>query len=622
MVMPSKKKPPIINCHTHVFTSDYVPPFLAKTYLPEPLYRLLSLRFIIRILCWYYNKIKPIFFKNGYKKLKRFWYNIEMFFKRNYILGPLKIVIEIYIIICIAFYLGVFFFDITKTNHGFFKSLISKILLYLKESGFIVVVPSLFFKIFFFILVLFFFKSVRNIFITALKLFKVLPGENFIKLFERYVQIGLFSKYKSQKGIYDKLKKQYPLGTQFISLPMDMEYMKAGSLKKNFTLKSQMAGLLKIKKREQDKNHFHPFVFAHPERIKDKTYFDYSVNKKTGEVKLKEGCLLQIYLEKHKFSGVKIYPALGYYPFDIKLLPLWKYCVQNDIPIMTHCIKGTIFYRGIKKTAWDSHPVFTEGKINKELITNDIENNHVALNIDADYIDIEKKPLHLNEVKNIDFSNNFTNPLNYLCLLDEKLLTKVILSFIEELKIEKSKNNDVNLIDVENIQHIFGYKNGIIERGLKDLKICFAHFGGDDQWKRFLESDRDNYTSQLILKPEKGIDFFKNIKGEESPGKLAYIWKYVDWYTIVCSIMLQYDNVYADISYILHDEIILPLLKQTLSNEKLANKVLYGSDFYVVRNHKSDKAILADMRAGLNDEEFDKIARYNPRAYLNLEEFK
>ena len=432
-------KPPIINCHAHVFTGDYVPPFLAKTYLPAPLYRLLSLSLIIKILRWYYNTIKPIFFKNEYKNWKRFWYKIEIFFKRNYILGPLKALVEIYIIVCIAYYLGNLFFDITKADQGLFKDIVAKVLLYLKESGFIVVVPSLFFKIFFFILVLFFFKSVRNVVFMALRLFKILPGKNFVSLFERYVQIGLFSRYKSQSGIYDKLKKQYPVNTHFVCLPMDMEFMEAGSLKKGFTLKSQMAGLLRIKEREQDKTSFHPFVFAHPERMKDKVYFDYSVNKTTGEVKLKQGCLLQDYLEKHKFSGIKIYPALGYYPFDIKLLVLWKYCVQNNIPIMTHCIKGTIFYRGTKKKEWDSHPIFTEGKINKELKTkyeiNTLEESKVDFDIDADYIDTEEKPLYLNEVKNIDFCNNFTNPLNYLCLLDNKLLTKVIEYFLSLIHI-------------------------------------------------------------------------------------------------------------------------------------------------------------------------------------------
>jgi predicted TIM-barrel fold metal-dependent hydrolase len=86
--------------------------------------------------------------------------------------------------------------------------------------------------------------------------------------------------------------------------------------------------------------------------------------------------------------------------------------------------------------------------------------------------------------------------------------------------------------------------------------------------------------------------------------------------------MLQKPNVYADISYILHgDQAILPLLKQTLANEQLKTKVLYGTDFFVVRNHKSDKNILADMLGGLSEDEFDLIARKNPASFLKRSAF-
>ena len=81
--------------------------------------------------------------------------------------------------------------------------------------------------------------------------------------------------------------------------------------------------------------------------------------------------------------------------------------------------------------------------------------------------------------------------------------------------------------------------------------------------------------------------------------------------------MLQYPNVYADISYILHSNLeIQPLLKQTLQNPGLRMKVLYGTDFFVVRNHKSDKNMLADMMGGLSEEDFDQIARDNPEVFL------
>jgi hypothetical protein len=81
--------------------------------------------------------------------------------------------------------------------------------------------------------------------------------------------------------------------------------------------------------------------------------------------------------------------------------------------------------------------------------------------------------------------------------------------------------------------------------------------------------------------------------------------------------MLQHDHVYADISYILHGDLqILPLLRSTLQHPELKKRILYGSDFYVVRNHKSDKNMLADIKGGLLKEEFDLISRTNPLEYL------
>ncbi|MDH5599024.1 MAG: hypothetical protein OEY34_07865, partial [Cyclobacteriaceae bacterium] len=67
----------------------------------------------------------------------------------------------------------------------------------------------------------------------------------------------------------------------------------------------------------------------------------------------------------------------------------------------------------------------------------------------------------------------------------------------------------------------------------------------------------------------------------------------------------------------LHDQSFQVLLKKTLSNEMLLKKVLFGTDFYVVRNHKSEKNILADMQFWLNEGEYNQIARVNPRTFLN-----
>ena len=80
--------------------------------------------------------------------------------------------------------------------------------------------------------------------------------------------------------------------------------------------------------------------------------------------------------------------------------------------------------------------------------------------------------------------------------------------------------------------------------------------------------------------------------------------------------MLQYPNVYADVSYIIHNESIQLLLKQTMTHEGLKNRVLFGTDFYVVRNHKSEKNIYAAINTHLDEEEFDQMARNNPAEFL------
>lgn len=97
--------------------------------------------------------------------------------------------------------------------------------------------------------------------------------------------------------------------------------------------------------------------------------------------------------------------------------------------------------------------------------------------------------------------------------------------------------------------------------------------------------------------------------------------------------MIQYENFYADISYIVSKTHLYPMLRSTISEastfenrftsgltyesrEKLRRKVLFGSDFYVVRSQRSDKDIFIELKSYLTEEEFDLIARENPATYL------
>lgn len=571
------KQRPITNCHTHIFTGDHVAPYLAKRFLPFPFYYLLHMGWVVKISRSYNKWSDRIRYSPTYKAILVLKNRVRVFVNR---FGILKDLLSAFIGLQVIFILYRYLSTWFPPEGSFLLTQFQRAQAFLDDYHLILFAHMPWMEIILVLFLLLFLPSWRNfivfLFSKFWSFFGAFSGKQTKELARRYLNIGRYAFHQKQHTIFAKLRSQYPQGTRFVVLPMDMDYMDAGKSQNSYV--QQMHELVTIKVKHPST--FFPFVFADPRRIAaDPAYFKYRHSE--GKVIL-DDCFIREFIEQHQFSGFKIYPALGYYPFETELLPLWKYAADNGLPITTHCIRGTIFYRGNKKEAWNRHPVFEqsagEGKY---------------------------QPLLLPQMDAVDYSINFTHPLNYLCLLDERLLRIVV-----------SRCKD------EKVQQLFGFTNDDtpLKHNLSHLKICFGHFGGDDEWIKFFERDRDNYSSQLVRNPGRGIDFLEDVNGALSPGKPEFIWRSVDWYTIICSLMLQFPNVYADISYILHDEsAILPLLKQTLAHDGLKTKVLYGTDFFVVRNHKSDKQMLADMRYGLSEDEFDLIARENPAVFLNLQ---
>ncbi len=577
--------PPIINCHTHIFTVKDVPPMLAKTIAPWPLYFLIRTQWIAGLVKLWTNTVNKLYRKKWYKKMAIGLYRLRMALKRYFVLRVMKVLLFVLIITSVFHDQYQSLIKPFLTDRGVHFSFLDQFHEWLAQSGMIIITNNWALKAAVLIIFLLLFPVGRNILFALLRLsnrfFRMLPGKQTSELLKRYINIVRFANYKEQFKVYSRLRLQYPTGSRMVVLPMDMEFMGAGKPARSYA--EQMKMLAEIK--DNHKNEFFPFVFVDPRRIskEGKSFFDYKIID--NKVVL-ENCFIKEYIESKGFSGFKIYPALGYFPFDERLLPLWKYAADNGIPIMTHCIRGVVYYRGKKHPDWDFHPVFEQFVGNDQIPQNE------------DY-----KPMLLPQMKAVDVQEIFTHPMNYVCLYKKELLAKLV---------GKAKDPKIKLL--------FGYKDdGTIDRGLSHLKICFGHFGGEDEWSQFFEKDRTNYGHQLIQHPNQGIDFLKT-NGKTVQGKPEQLWKTADWYSIICSLMLQHKNVYADISYILHGDLeIMPLLRSTLQHPTLKTRVLYGSDFFVVRNHKSDKNMLADIKGGLLRDEFDQIARKNPVDYLRKE---
>lgn len=187
---------------------------------------------------------------------------------------------------------------------------------------------------------------------------------------ERYLAFLQISKIGNQAQICDYLFGLYQKNgfndIRFIVLSMDMDYMEAGKADTNYETQLYELGMLK----KRYKNAFHPFVSIHPDR------FNTGEDARDFAVR---------YIEVEGFAGIKLYPALGFYPHSKKLYPLYEYAANKQIPIMTHCAQGPICYRG------------------------DLQR----------FIDSPEAPAGITKKKNSEFQTYFTNPENYKQVLED-----------------------------------------------------------------------------------------------------------------------------------------------------------------------------------------------------------
>lgn len=367
---------------------------------------------------------------------------------------------------------------------------------------------------------------------------------------KRFLTLGRYSLYLEQSKIFDLLSKSYDNDTQFVVLAMDMDYMEAG--KPAIPYMEQLEDLKRIKQRKKDK--IHPFLFLDPRRIaatKEKNRHDNYEN------------YAKHLLNSGLFAGIKMYPALGYYPFDKELIEMYKFALQHQIPIITHCIEGTVFYRGTKKKEWNQHPIL---KYNKK--------------------DGIMEPIPLPQKDNYHFTTNFTHPLNYHCLLNKELLKEYL---------------------GDNYGEIPDFKN---------LKICLAHFGGEEEWKKYMSDGWNNYNKNICHDTK---EVYEKRKNTLNHGNQRTIWWNASWLSVIYDLMVKYDNVYADISFILHDKELYPLLKYILNDEKVKSKVLFGSDYYVVTQKNTEKDLHLNLRGYLGETLFELISNENPRKFLSTD---
>lgn len=287
---------------------------------------------------------------------------------------------------------------------------------------------------------------------------------------------------QTQREVFEILREAYDFSTdwKFIVLTMDMDHMNAGRARENFY--AQIEEIYQLKK-------------EFPEQIFGFVGFDPRNGDALGTVK-------ESISNKH-FYGIKIYPPLGFYPFDHRMESMYAYASENEIPLMTHCDIGGIHYQSDEK--W--------GVLKKKNRISDAHRNPVSFcGIPPDIA-----PALQDDVPYACFRYNFSNPVNFFPVLEKFPKLKICLAhaggsvymnhaqdIINEKKCSALGNRNwfesvVKLLEFENVYTDISY-------------TLFEHRVFDE-----INSLIDRFPGKVLF----GSDFFMTEK-EKPEKKLVY----------------------------------------------------------------------------------------------------
>jgi uncharacterized protein len=319
--------------------------------------------------------------------------------------------------------------------------------------------------------------------------------------------------HETQERIFREMRKAYsPFGPEvrFIALTLNMDHMGPWP-SSHGRIADQLAEVERLRMHYPDV--FFPFVGVDPRHLGGQELVEWVAEK----------------VERRAFFGIKLYPALGFFPFDKRLDALYAWAEKHQVPVMTHCTRHGVYYLG---------------RMADVLLDLEPEGLNPA---GTDMPDIHKRIARFRKAKltwnDTQYGCNiFTHPQNYRPVLEK----------------------------------------------YPRLKICLAHFGGDDEMlgaKQKIHND--------------GVD----------PDS---------WYLEVLRLLQdqRWPNVYTDISYTLFNHKVYDRLRTHIDGPE-GDRILFGTDFYMTLKEAPEENLLQRCVEELTMERFKKVAKGNADRYLS-----
>ena len=368
---------------------------------------------------------------------------------------------------------------------------------------------------------------------------------------------------KTQLEILDSLYKEVnqKLGLKnmhYLILMMDMNFMDRGNCPKS--LRTQLQELIQIRTMPKYQNLIYPFLAVDPRR-----------EIKESEPNLK---LLPLFDDfKNDIFGLKLYCGLGYFPVgkcegidklkrDLQQHPrkfnrferkvaeeiiaeseimdmVYKIANDRKLPIITHC--------GIYNAVYTNMPrrkMITKIKIGIKYLWDKHTFEEVGL------VPSKRR-----------FFQNFTRTHYW-----------------------KKKRYLANFFFLPQ-----NYRS--VLKNYPNLKLCFGHFGGQDEW--------DRHFGHLPAKGRK--HFFKPKQ---------------DWMLTIIELMREFDNAYADLAYNMCFTQLYADLNDLLSNTDIGDRILYATDYFFNEGEQSAFQYNQNIINRMKESMFLQIAQKNPKKFL------
>jgi predicted TIM-barrel fold metal-dependent hydrolase len=129
------------------------------------------------------------------------------------------------------------------------------------------------------------------------------------------------------------------------------------------------------------------------------------------------------------------------------------------------------------------------------------------------------------------------------------------------------------------------------------LKICFAHYGGN----KHMLMEHTNTNKGPFIGVDKGRNWAMQIRD-----------------------LMQYPGIYADISYSLSDKKTYPFIFSEMKNAKYADRILFGTDFFMTEREAEEKSTYNDFRTQALDRTnaaFDGTLAWEKMAMQNVQNY-